>query len=224
MEFLKKLGSEIYQRVILSHRSTLTGLGLGVAIVAGDQVAQLVGAAHQPWAPIAATLVTLACSSLKSKKIQADLEAVKENAAPPSAGFAALRLLFVLTVILGAVAIARADEVTPASPTLGGTFALGKVQAVYGPRLLPGMLALDFKTGSVNAVAIGGLAYGVDFWADKPYSLGVAGFLGAQTGSPASISTGVVATVFHYAVVGWHHGVTGGVKSNALVVGPSVAF
>lgn len=132
MEFLKKLGTEIYQRVILSHRSTLIGMGLGAAIIAGDQVAQMLGSAHQQWTPLAAMLVTLALASLKSKKIQADAEAAKENASPPSAGFASLRLLFVLTIVLGVLAALPARASDPLVVCLSGC----PQKASVGPKAL----------------------------------------------------------------------------------------
>jgi hypothetical protein len=137
-------------------------------------------------------------------------------------------VLKVAVLVIGSsllfAAPARADQ---GAPPLGGAFKVGQVQASYGPRILPGMLALNFKTGDVAAVAIAGLGYGLDFWSDKPYSVGVAGFLGAQVGNattPSAISTGLVATVFKYAVVGFHYGVSGGVRATSLVVGPSYAF
>jgi len=128
-----------------------------------------------------------------------------------------------LAVVLSVVAPALADDPQPSQ--LGGAFPTAHLGTVsYGPRLLPGMLALDWQTGSVGAVGIGGLAYGICAWSGKPYELGLAGFLGAQTTSPTAISTGVVVTALRYVAVGVRWGVTGGVHVRQLVVGPSVAF
>lgn len=139
---------------------------------------------------------------------------------PPPGPISFLALLLAGSLLFLA-APARADETVP---PLGGLFQIGRVHFSYGPRLLPGMLALNFHTGAVDAVQIGGLAYGVDAWNDKPYAVGLAGFLGAQTGSPPVIGTGIVISFFHYAAFGYRHGIIGGLKVEQFVAGPNVAF
>ena len=231
MEKLQKLTTVL--RIVLgpSWRTSLLGyLGAGLIEAAASLTAPSVDPKWHVLALIVAAFgraakdsaVSGASSSVfaKSADEAQELDRLKAGQGFINTWLAVLLALVFVAGILVATS-ARADD--PAPP-LGGTFKVGRVQASYGPRLLPGMLALDFKSGDVQAVAIGGLAYGVDFWADQPYAVGFAAFLGAQTGSPAAISTGAVVTLFHYAVVGWHHGVTGGVRSDHLVVGPSVAF
>lgn len=63
---------EVKDRVIKSYRSTLIGLGCGIALIVCQVVAEYLSSdalASRPWAGAVAALVTVIGASLKSKAL-----------------------------------------------------------------------------------------------------------------------------------------------------------
>lgn len=59
----------VWQRVVLSYKSTLVGLGAGIAIILLDQLTTYLGTQPQAWAKVLAALVVVIGASLKSKAL-----------------------------------------------------------------------------------------------------------------------------------------------------------
>lgn len=220
---LKAIGTALYERVILAYKSSLVAFALVVA----DVVISTLQTEPLPnWLHVTVGVAAFALASYKKAQPKAVAVPIPLEP-PPSTGYALLGLLpaLALACCLVLPVLARGDASAPTPPPMGGLFQTSKFGLVsYGPRILPGMLALNFKSGSVNAVAIGGLAYGITAFSDKPYAFGLAVFLGAQSGSPSAITAGIVATLMAYTAIGVHYGVTGGVHQWDFVAGPNIAF
>ena len=60
----------VWDRVVGSYKTTLIGVGLGVAIIFVDQFTTLLQGIDKPWATVAATLVALLGAFLKGKVSQ----------------------------------------------------------------------------------------------------------------------------------------------------------
>lgn len=67
MAFLKSLGVALYQRVIVSYKSTLIGIGLASAVLVVDQSVAALHALPKGWAQVLASLLALAGAYLKGK-------------------------------------------------------------------------------------------------------------------------------------------------------------
>lgn len=211
MNPLKSLGVALYERVILSYKSTLLGIALAGATEAVNVFTTYLGARPQPWAHLAASLLVLGFSALKSKAVASGITV------PPAAGFARIRLLLVMVLFLGALvaSVARADE--PAR-TFGGCNKVGTF--CYGPTVSISVVGMDVKTGKFTAGVIPGAGYGVTFFADQPYQLGLGGYAAIQSGpdTTSGLFSGIVSFAQYLRVgVGWQ--VIGGSHSTLALLG-----
>ena len=59
----------IWERVVLSYKSTLIGLGAGVGVILVDQFTTFLGTQPQAWAKVLAALLVVVGASLKSKAL-----------------------------------------------------------------------------------------------------------------------------------------------------------
>jgi hypothetical protein len=59
----------IFDRVVLGYKSTLIGLGAGIAIILLDALNTYLGSQPQAWAKVLAALVVLVGASLKDKAL-----------------------------------------------------------------------------------------------------------------------------------------------------------
>lgn len=67
MEFLKKVASEVFERVVKSYKSTLVGFGLACAVVALGAAGEQLAGVSAAWAPPVALVVQLIGAALKKK-------------------------------------------------------------------------------------------------------------------------------------------------------------
>jgi hypothetical protein len=58
-----------WERVILSYKSTLIGLGAGIGLILIDSLTSWLGTQPQAWAKVLAALVVVVGASLKSKAL-----------------------------------------------------------------------------------------------------------------------------------------------------------
>lgn len=113
---LTKIGQEIWDRVVVSNKSTIVAWLLAAGVIAVDQVAQAVAGWHSPYATTAAIVVGLIGTALKNKA------KVAANAAAKAATGLAL-LLFAIGLAAPAFAQdANSPAATPA--TAAGPLAL----------------------------------------------------------------------------------------------------
>ena len=63
--------AELWNRVVVSYKSTLIGIGAGIAVEAASLLAAYFGTQPQPWAHVLASLLVVIGASLKSKALPA---------------------------------------------------------------------------------------------------------------------------------------------------------
>jgi hypothetical protein len=68
-DFLKSIGKAIWERVFLSYKSTLIGIGIAIGITVLEQASAAVANLTQGWAKVAGILIALALASLRSKAL-----------------------------------------------------------------------------------------------------------------------------------------------------------
>ena len=158
-DFLKKLAVDLYERVIVSNKSTIIGWLLGAAIYAADQVLQQVAHWSSPYAPYLAMLVGLIGTALKNKAV------VEAKAAAKGFGTLGLMMGIVVAGSMLMPAVAR-----PEDPKFGGCLANGTT--CFGPTVSINLVAIDLKTGVAATTFSPGIGYGATFASDKWYKWG----------------------------------------------------
>lgn len=66
---MQKFLKAAWERVVLSYKSTLVGLGIGVGLILLDSLTDYLQALPQGWAKAAAVLVIAVSASLRSKAL-----------------------------------------------------------------------------------------------------------------------------------------------------------
>ena len=130
------------------------------------------------------------------------------SGAPPAA-------MLLLACALALPWSARADEATR---PFGGCNSLGTI--CYGPTMAISLVGMDMSTGKFTAGVIPGAGYGITFFADKPYQLGLGGYAAIQTGpdTTSGLFSGIVSFANYLRVgVGWQ--VLGATHSSLLLLG-----
>ena len=69
--FLKALAVSVYERVILSYKSTLIGIGLAAGVLVLDSTVEALQALPEGWAKIAASILVLVGGLLRKKAADA---------------------------------------------------------------------------------------------------------------------------------------------------------
>ena len=67
---MKEFFKGVWDRVVVSYKTTLVGVGFGVAIILVDQFTTLLQGIDKPWATVAAALIALLGAYLKGKQSQ----------------------------------------------------------------------------------------------------------------------------------------------------------
>lgn len=169
MDLLKKLGHELYVRVIVSYQSTLIALAAAAGIVCIDTFTTYLQGLPKFTGSTAATLV-FALGALAKKKLA-------EKVVPPA----------MLALIIGSLlfaAPARAQEAQPGGvlPQAGACFKDGGVCLQPAVTVIP--IVIDFRSGNVSRNVAFGFGYAITFpKALTPALVPGADFLGGtQTG------------------------------------------
>ncbi len=184
-KFFAALGKDLYERIVVSNKSTIIGWLIGGGIYAADAAAAALTGWHSPYAPAAALVVGFAGTALKNK-----------------AKVAAIGPLLVLALLLGA-APARAQATattatvvsTPVAPDVSPAVPLGACWKggllCVAPAIALPALTLSFKTGQLGT-SVGGAGYELIWSSDKDPSsikaIGFGGYVTARTGSVQSLS------------------------------------
>ena len=66
---MKTVFAELWARIVLSYKSTLIGLAIGVGILALEQFSTYFASLTTGWAKVAAAVVAIALALLKSKQV-----------------------------------------------------------------------------------------------------------------------------------------------------------
>jgi len=120
-----------------------------------------------------------------------------------------------LLTVLAAPAPARAQDAA------GGPFGACSISGkfCYGPELSISLASVDLKKGAINASISPGLGYGVRFFANQPYQLGLAGYVNLQTGPEQSALLSGIVSFANYLRVGYGWQAIGGTHSNLILIG-----
>lgn len=201
MPLLKTIGSELYHRVILSYRSTLIGILCAAGIAVIDSTTTYLQSLPKGTGTVLATLAVVLGAAVKKK--------LAERVIMPAA----------LALLVGSVlfaAPARADAPVPSQ--YGGCNKAGTF--CYGPALSLSLVGLDLRSGKFTAGIIPGAGYGMTFFADKPYQLGVGGYAAIQSGpeTTSGMFSGIVSFAQYVRTgVGWQ--IVGGSHATLLMLG-----
>jgi hypothetical protein len=209
---LKNLRSEFYLRVVVSHRSTLTFLGLAILVFLVDFATGILSSVHWSLAPAVMGVLVILGGSLKNKEAVAAHLAEQELAAaitpkpPAAAGYATawvlLGLVIAVLLILATPFRSRADDSAPgaSAPTLSLPAAF-TLKLPAGWTLHPGITFgpavgrewnLSAKTAKwTNNVSLGGLAV-LDYKAVVGVILGLAGNVTVDGKLSGAIDGGVL--------------------------------
>ena len=167
-ELFKAIGREVWDRVVISNKSTIVGWLLGAGVIAVDQIAQAVAGWHSPYAPVLAMLVGLAGSALKNKAKVAEVrvQPVPEQPKGYATSLLVSCLAFGLTLAALFIGYARADD-----PKFGGCLKNGTT--CFAPAVSVNVIAMSIKDGSLVSTFDPGIGYGATFASDQWYRTGV---------------------------------------------------
>jgi len=205
--FWKSLGAELKARFITSWRTTLVGLLIDAGTVTLD----------------VATNSKVTWLSAVGVSLGTILKLWKESRATPAVVGATLAALLFLTAggaaradDTGALPIATGD---PASnSTLGGCNLSGKV--CWGPEISVSLVAIDTRTGKVEATFNPGLGYGIRLWPGTNHELGLGGYAAFKVSSDQNqaMFSGIL-SFNNYLRVGFSRVPIGAVQDNYLSFG-----
>lgn len=210
---MQKLDQFMYAlalRLVASWKTTLFGVALAIGT---DLLGQLSNSPNV-WVHTAAVMVAIPFALFKDQHVK-DGTAAKIDPPP-----ALLAFFLVFTLALGAHAqtpgaravqagtladVAQSDPtpvpVAPAPvvvvPRFGGCNKVGSL--CYGPSISISLISFNLRTKDFVEGLIPGVGYGVTFFADQPYQLGLAGYANVQTSGPGVPSSGMFSGVLSFA-------------------------
>ena len=189
----KGLGVTLWQRVILSYKSTL----VGIAVVAAGQVIDYY--ANSP-NKIVSTVCAVAgglLALLKSKDLLPKEPLVPSAPAsiPPKTPALMLGLLILGLSVPGMV---RAD------PQFGGCLTGTKyADTCFGPSLSISLVQIDLKAGTVTTSVSPGIGYGMSWYTGRWYEMGASGYVTFRdTSTGQALVPSAVFSFAHYVRLG----------------------
>lgn len=159
-ELFKKLGATVYERVILSYRSTLFGLAAAAGVIAIDQLTTYLQSLPKFSGSAIAALVFVLGAQAKAKLQTA------ASVLPAPRGFSTVRLAILLAVVsfgLSFAAMARADDVQPGGILPSAGVCNGKGTVCLQPAVTVVPILIDFRSGNVSHDIGFGFGYGIVF-------------------------------------------------------------
>lgn len=120
-----------------------------------------------------------------------------------------------LIVALLVPSVARGEDQTR---TFGGCNT--KTTFCYGPTTTVSVVGYSLKSGEFTLGLIPGAGYGVTFFADKTYQLGLGGYAAIQKANDTTVGMfSAIASFAQYLRFGWGWQITGHERDNLLLLG-----
>lgn len=96
----------------------------------------------------------------------------------------------------------------------------------FGPTTNITLLSIGLTTGTINPTFNPGAGYGLTFWADKAYCLGLSGFLAVDVRSnePVKLNTGLIVSFAEYLRLGLAWDLVGATNTQKFSASPQLVF